>query len=72
MRLRHKAYHCTSLRKAGIQFFISALLAWFTVGIGTEQANPFGWTPLYKIVFAILTIVFTAVLFTNELREERH
>lgn len=72
MRLRHKSYHCTSLQKAGAQFVISAVLAWLTVGMGVEQGNPFQWTPLYKLLFAILTIVFTAVLFTNEVREERH
>lgn len=71
MRLRHKAYHCTSLQKAGIQFLISAGLAWFTVGMGVEQGNPFLWTPLSKLCYAILTIVFTAILFTNEVREER-
>lgn len=72
MKPRHKAYHCTSLQRAGIQFVVSCVLAWFAVGMGLEQGNPFLWTPLGKLLFAILTILFTVVLFTNEVREERH
>lgn len=71
MKRRHKLYHCTSLKRAGIQFAVSCFMTWFGVGLATEQPVPSQWSPEVKVIAFIMTVIFTTVLFTNEVREER-
>jgi len=71
MKPKHKFYHCTSLKKAGIQFAVSCVLTWFAVGVATEEANPGQWSPAIKAIAFIMTVVFSKILFTNDLREEK-
>lgn len=60
-----------SFKLAGIQFTIAGWLTWFTVAMGTEQPNPLLWTDKSKLFAAVLVVVFSSILFSNELREER-
>ena len=71
MKSKHKFYRCTSLKKAGTQFAVSCVLTWFTVGIATEQGNPGQWSPAVKAIAFILAVVFSMVLFNNNVREEK-
>lgn len=60
-----------TLKKAGAQFLVSLILAWFSVALGSEVALPCQWEPINKAFLALLTTLYFAILFRNEVEEDK-
>lgn len=69
-RHRHKAYRCTPFWKAGLQVIFSTLLSWLCVALGTWTADPFKWSSELQGISFFLAIMYTAILWKTNVREE--
>jgi len=70
-RTTHKEWKCLSFKKAGLEFGLALVLAWFALALweGNGKISAWGWER--RIQLALFAIVGSATLGSSTLREER-